>query len=64
MSIGDQITKPIDWMDEAEVVGGHRLSKQTSLTGTVIYIHPKLRYYTLEFKLPHGSFRECFEVSG
>lgn len=66
MKIGDAVTKPLDWLDEAEVSGGRRLMKKTSLTGTVVYIHPRLRFYTLEFRLPHGSFRECFffEVNG
>lgn len=29
-------------------------------TGTVIYIHPKRRYFTLRFQFPHGSFCESY----
>ena len=28
--------------------------------GTVIYVHPKGRFVTLEFQGVHGSFRESF----
>ena len=30
------------------------------MTGTVVYIHPKGRYHTVEFVLPLGTVRESF----
>ena len=30
------------------------------MTGTVVYIHPKWRYYTVRFDTAGGSFRESF----
>ena len=57
---GDRIVKPIEWM--AEKTGlGHR-EKEKRLTGTVVYIHPRKRFYILEFHLPHGSFRESYPM--
>ena len=44
---------------------GDRLSERIeeigkTLTGTVIYVHPKGRFCTVEFKTRTGSFRESF----
>ena len=33
-------------------------------TGTVVYIHPKGRFYTLRFDFDTGSFRESFPIRG
>ena len=30
--------------------------------GTVIYVHPKKRFYRVEFNLPSGTVRECFII--
>lgn len=30
--------------------------------GTVIYIHPKRRFYRAEFKLPMGTVIEAFQI--
>lgn len=30
--------------------------------GVVVYIHPRKRFYTVEFTFPCGSFRECFPI--
>ena len=57
---GDRIIKPIEWMAEKTGLGNQR--KENRLAGTVVYIHPKGRFYTLEFHLPHGSFRESFPM--
>ena len=32
------------------------------LDGTVVYIHPKGRFFTVEFRTPYGSFRESFKL--
>ena len=31
--------------------------------GTVIYVHPKRRFYRAEFKLPGGYVREAFMIN-
>lgn len=31
-------------------------------TGTVVYIHPEGRYYTVEFDLGFYKFRECYNT--
>lgn len=34
-----------------------------SMTGKVVYVHPRGRYAVLEFMGPHGPARESFELS-
>ena len=33
-----------------------------TLTGQVIYIHPKGRFYTVAAKVPGGTLRESFKI--
>lgn len=47
VKIGDKVT------ERAETIG-------RTLTGVVVYIHPEVRYYTVEFKNGEGHFRESF----
>lgn len=35
----------------------------TRQTGKVVYIHPKRRFYTVEFRFDGGSFRESYFFS-
>lgn len=37
-----------------------RLESGISRTGTVVYIHPREYYYTLEFQCKFGKYRESF----
>ena len=62
MKLGDKITKPVRWLEIEQHgrFGGGNMKKHEVATGTVVYIHPKRRFYTLEFKFPHGFFRESF----
>lgn len=30
------------------------------MTGTVVWVHPKGRFYTVEFSFPLGNIRECY----
>ena len=63
MKLGDKITKRTVWTEFAEGChphGGCNLTNHESVTGTVVYIHPRGRFYTLEFKFPRGSFMESF----
>lgn len=56
MKLGDKITKPVAWMEVVQ----NNMKKHETATGTVVYIHPRGRFYTLEFSFPGGSFRESF----
>lgn len=47
MEIGDKVVERV-------------VSLDALMKGTVIYIHPDKRYYTVEFKGLFGSFRESF----
>ena len=63
MKLGDKITKRTVWTEVADGFhhnGGANLTNHESVTGTVVYIHPRGRFYTLEFKFPRGSFGESF----
>lgn len=32
--------------------------REREVDATVVYIHPSKRFYTLEYKIPGGTFRE------
>lgn len=49
IQIGDTVTRHIDATDR-------------KATGTVVYIHPEGRYYTVEFDLGFYKFRESFNT--
>ena len=33
-------------------------TRERQVDATVVYIHPSKRFYTLEYKIPGGTFRE------
>lgn len=40
-----------------------RSDRKVSVEARVCYIHPKLRYVTIEFRFSHGAcFRECLGI--
>ena len=39
-----------------------RLESGITRTGTVVYIHPREYYYTLEFQCKFGKYRESFLI--
>lgn len=59
MKIGDKVTKALSWGDISKE-GAHGHPDKVVATGTVVYIHPKRRFYVLEFTFPAGKFRESF----
>lgn len=64
IKLGDKIKKEIRWIEVQEGPRGRITTKQRGeAVGTVVYIHPKGRYYTLEFTFPDGTFRESFSCS-
>lgn len=50
MQLGDKITQNIEIGKESKLIS----------TGTVVYIHPLWRFYTLEFELKYGTIRESY----
>ena len=53
IKLGDRMKARINYGME----GGGLLPMEE---GTVVYIHPEGRFYTLRFDFPKGSFRESF----
>lgn len=51
--IGDRMKAHIHYGME----GGSTLPAEE---GTVVYVHPEGRFYTLEFRFPKGRFRESY----
>ena len=63
IKLGDKIKKQIRWIEVQEGPRGRITTKQRGeAIGTVVYIHPKGRYYTLEFAFPGGILRESFSL--
>lgn len=60
LRLGDKVKKCINWTDTDESKPGARRKVHETAVGTVVYIHPLLRYYTLEFTFPGGKYRECY----
>lgn len=54
--IGDKVRKCVTAL-YGETPGNH---PETKRTGTVIYIHPKGRFYTVAFPVGSGIIRECY----
>ena len=52
--IGDKIVRPA-------YLGGHELER-TAYKGTVIYVHPELRYYTVQFGEKDHTYRESYII--
>lgn len=40
---------------------GHEFEK-TPIKGTVVYVHPELRYYVLQFGAPPYTYRESYII--
>ena len=53
MKIGDYVTRRSIAMS-----GDYR--RQVFITGKVIYVHPKGRFFVIEAQLPGGKVREAF----
>ena len=53
MNIGDKVDCIVKFGEEVTTSHGH-------LQGTVIYIHPKKIFYTVEIRVAGGTFRESY----
>ena len=57
MELGDRVKRVPETFGLSEHTGP---GARPALTGTVVYIHPKGRYHTVEFILRGGRVRESF----
>lgn len=63
MKIGDKVTRtPVTFGNYSECEeDGKNVKRKNTAKGVVVYIHPKGRYHTVEFKLWGGTVRESFD---
>lgn len=62
LSVGDIVkVKSVVLASEVDKVGAKNAEKDL-ITGTVTYIHPERRFYTVMFEFNKGSFCECFPL--
>lgn len=63
MKLGDKVKKQVRWIEVQEGPRGRITTKlRGEAIGTVVYIHPRGRYYTLEFTFKGGTIRESFST--
>lgn len=55
MKVGDKVTKPMKWTEV-----GRTVVERKSAKGRVIFVHPKGRFYTVEFRVGGGTIRETY----
>lgn len=55
MKVGDKVRKKLEWTEV-----GRSIKKHGVATGTVIFVHPKGRFYTVEFRIGERILRETF----
>ena len=60
LRLGDKVQKNINWTDDEPSKRGAPKKNRETAEGTVVYIHPRRRYYTLEFAFSGGKYRECY----
>lgn len=59
MKIGQKVTRIPETFFEREE--GERKKGRVKMTGTVVFIHPRGRFHTVEFKTRGGVLRESFQ---
>lgn len=57
--VGDKVCKKLSYQmsNEEERRQG---TADKPVTGTVVWVHPRRRYYVAEFSFPLGNIRECY----
>lgn len=60
LRLGDKVKKGINWTDDEPSRPGVKKKVRETAEGKVVYIHPRRRYYTLEFIFPGGKYRESY----
>ena len=61
MKVGDKVRKRINTTAAKMGIGPIR-EDATLHDGTIIYIHPRGRFFVAEFKFVAGSIKECYYV--
>lgn len=64
MKVGDKVRRVPVTFGEYEEERDEKRRHKTAMNGTVVYIHPKGRYHTVEFETKNGAVRECFLGAG
>lgn len=59
LKLGDKVRKNIQWSDFGGKRGRDRITKKEAVV-KVVYIHPRGRFYTLEFEFLGGSYKESY----
>lgn len=61
MKAGDKVTRQSATLTHE---GKNGKPVGTTMTGTVVYVHPKGRFHTVEFQVRGGTVRESFRGAG
>lgn len=59
LKVGDIVKKRISCSCTSGL-NGFMQEEMVRRTGTVVYVHPKGRFYVVEFAFPDGKIRECY----
>ena len=62
MKVGDKVRKRIN-TTAAKIGTGPIREDATPQNGTIIYIHPRGRFFVAEFNFTAGSIKECYYIS-
>lgn len=57
MKVGDKVTRQMQWMEQ---VGRRGMEERNSAKGTVVWVHPRRRFYVVEFDFNGKTFRETY----
>lgn len=57
-SLGETMILPVELGFESPYT--NKAKRMRPLPGTVVYIHPEGRWFTLAFETPKGTFRESY----
>lgn len=63
LHIGDKLKLIPKTFCNTDNGSGNGSCPKMTLKGTVVYIHPKLRFFTAEFEVSGGKVRESFQFS-
>lgn len=58
LRLGDRVERPISCIAEKK----NGIIRPIKSRGKIVYIHPKGRYYVVEFDMPRGKIRESYHT--
>lgn len=59
IQVGDKVSRLMSFRISNEDDRANK-SNDKPVTGTVVWIHPKRRFYVVEFAFQLGNIRECY----